>query len=159
MTAGALHLSPNVKTAPLQPNGYQRPQTHVLSRTNYGYREKGSTISRSSTQPTTGSQRRSVVTSKSSARPLVQGYRGRAPHRHCSSRRSQDTETLFERDRDKRVKKWLVGDRVKGDDLQWVSFPGEVKLYLLSDGTRPEGTNSKVLGFISDPPAIRTTGC
>jgi len=57
------------------------------------------------------------------------------------------------------VKKWLVEDEVKGDDLQWVSFPGEVKLYLLSDGTRPEGTNSKVLGFIADPPAIRAPGC
>ena len=57
------------------------------------------------------------------------------------------------------MKKWLVEDGVKGDNLQWVSFPGEVKLYLLSDGTRPEGTNPKVLGFIADPPVIRAPGC
>ena len=58
--------------------------------------------------------------------------------------RSQNTETLVERDKDKYVKKWLVEEgEAKEDSLQWMSFPDGDKLFLLSDGTRPERNNFK----------------
>lgn len=54
-------------------------------------------------------------------------------------RKSQNGETLVERDRDKYVKVWLVKEGGAEEEcLRWMSFPDGDKLGLLADGTRPQ---------------------
>ena len=54
-------------------------------------------------------------------------------------RRSQNSETLVERDKDRYAKTWLVQEGgAKEDSLQWRSFPDGDELGLLDDGTRPQ---------------------
>jgi len=62
--------------------------------------------------------------------------------------RSQDGETLVERDKDKRVKMWLVEEGgAKEDSLRWISFQDGVKLGLLCNGTRPERNDTQGLSY------------
>ena len=50
----------------------------------------------------------------------------------------QGTEPPVERDRDRRVKKWLVKEAsVKEESLRWMSFPDTDEFLLLADGKRP----------------------
>jgi len=52
--------------------------------------------------------------------------------------KSQNGGTLVERDKDKYVKTWLAEESgVKGNSLQWMSFPDGDELGLLNDGIRP----------------------
>jgi len=62
--------------------------------------------------------------------------------------RAQDGETLAERDKDKRVRMWLVEEGgAKEDSLRWISFQDGVKLGLLCNGIRPERNDVQGLSY------------
>ena len=95
----------------------------------------------SNSQLATDSQRQNNTASSVPPLETPQRFprRGNAPrhsHKSCPST-PQGTEPPVERDRDRRVKKWLVEGGAKEESLQWISFPDRDEFLLLADRQQP----------------------